>query len=69
MIEEYQPKGRIKKSKLCKMYDFCPSDLAKFLNHEKFNELEPLGYTKNSRYISARIVQKIIEILGPPNVK
>lgn len=67
MIEEtFVPKGRIRKSKIARMYDFCPSDLNRFMNHEKFHEFEPLGYTKRSRFVSAKVVAKIIEILGPP---
>lgn len=66
MAEEYVPKGRISKSKLAKMYDFCSSDLSLFLNREKLHELEPLGYKVRSKFISARVMAKIVEILGPP---
>lgn len=66
MAEEFVPRGRIQKSKLAKMYDFCPSDLSRFLNKEKLSELEPLGYRVKSKFINARVMAKIIEILGPP---
>ncbi len=64
--DHYIPKGRISKSKLAKMYDFCPSDLSRFLNKEKLEELSPLGYKVRSKFINARVMAKIIEILGPP---
>lgn len=48
------------------MYNFCQNDLRKFLNEEIFKDIEPLGYTKNSHYITARVMQVIVDRLGEP---
>lgn len=64
--QQYIPKGRYSKSRIEKMYSFSPSDLRRFLNKEIYHLLEPFGYKKTCRFLSAKMLQVIIEKLGEP---
>lgn len=64
--QAYIPKGRYSKSKIEKMYQFSPSDLRRFLNKEIYHLLEPLGYNRNCKFLSAKMMQVIIDKLGEP---
>lgn len=63
----YIAKGRITKAKLDRMYNFSATDRRRFMNVEHFAKLQELGYCRTAKYISAKVLQYVIDVLGPPN--
>jgi hypothetical protein len=61
-------KGFVLKSEIAGMYRMSVRSMARFFIEHEASFL-PLGYTRRSKLVSPKVVAKIIEIIGPPEVK
>ena len=54
------------KQELCFKYGFSLTTLASLLNDRYFDQLEPLGYRKNDKILSPKVLAKFFDLYGEP---
>jgi hypothetical protein len=61
-------KGRMSKAEFEKLYGLSQSARKKLLNHDLYDQIQPLGYVKDSWNLPIPVIKKLVEILGPPEL-
>jgi nickel-dependent lactate racemase len=62
-------KGRMTKAEFEKLYGLSPTARKRMLNHDLYEHIKPLGYLKDSWHLPIPVVKKLVELLGPPELK